>query len=330
MRLVVFSTKPFERAFFERIRQPHALPILYVEARLNVATASIVREGDIVCPFVNDDLSREVLVMLAQHGVTRIAMRCAGYNNVDVSAARELGFSIARVAAYSPHAVAEHTIALMLSLNRKIHRAHYRARELNFSLEGLLGFDMFRKTVGVVGTGTIGAVVVSILNGLGCRILAHDVKPDAGCEALGVTYVPLDTLFRESDIITLHCPLLPETHHLINDHAFSLMKKGVMLINTSRGGLVDTSAAIRALKRGDLGHLGLDVYEEEAGLFFEDLSDTTIGDDVFARLLTFPNVMITSHQGFFTREALDNIVTTTLENCHALVQGKVPEQNRVC
>ena len=329
MRLVLFSSKPYDRDFFRQIAGPDDPELVFLEPRLDVDTANLVQADDLVCAFVNDDLSRPVLEVLAARGVRHIVLRCAGYNNLDLTAARELGFAAARVPAYSPHAVAEHTLGLMLTLNRKIHRAHYRAKELNFSLNGLLGFDMYGKTVGVIGTGKIGQVVVRILAGFGCRILAHDPNPHPDCLAAGAVYVPLDQLFAEADIISLHCPLIPATHHLIDGRALAAMKRGVTLINTSRGGLLDTGAAIAALKTGQLGYLGLDVYEEEAGLFFEDLSNTTLSDDVFARLLTFPNVIITAHQGFFTREALENIVHTTLANVRGLLTGHLPEAHRV-
>ena len=243
-----------------------------------------------------------------------IALRCAGYNNVDLNAATNHGLTIVRVPGYSPHSVAEHTVGLILALNRKLHRAYNRVREGNFSLEGLLGFDLHGKTTGVIGTGKIGTVVARILAGIGCRVLAVDPFPNEQCRALGVEYTEIDALFPRSDIVTLHCPLLPGNRHMIDAPALARMKPGVMLINTSRGALIDTPAVIEALKTGQVGYLGLDVYEEEEDIFFEDRSSFIINDDVFSRLLTFPNVIITGHQAFFTREALENIAQTTIEN----------------
>ncbi|HID23547.1 MAG TPA: 2-hydroxyacid dehydrogenase, partial [Planctomycetaceae bacterium] len=267
-----------------------------------------------VCVFVNDQLDRPVLQRLAEQGVRLVALRCAGFNNVDLGAARQIGITVVRVPAYSPHAVAEHTVALILALNRKIHRAFARVREGNFALDGLMGFDLFEKTVGIVGTGQIGAVVARIMKGFGCRLLGYDVRENPECSDLGVHYVSLTELLAESDIVTLHCPLTPQTHHLIDEEAVRQMKTGAMLINTSRGAVVDTKAVIRALKCGHLGSLGLDVYEEEGDCFFEDLSNQVIQDDVLARLLTFPNVIITGHQAFFTKEAMERIADTTLSN----------------
>ena len=262
-----------------------------------------------------------MLAALARQGTRLIALRCAGFNNVDLAAAREVGLTVVRVPTYSPHAVAEHTLGLVLALNRKIHRAYARVREGNFALDGLLGFDLYGQTVGVVGTGQIGAVVARIMGGFGCRILAHDPFPNPECVALGARYVALPELFADSDIITLHCPLTPQTRHLINAQALQQMKPGVMLINTSRGALIDTPSVTEALKSGKIGYLGLDVYEEEADLFFEDLSNIVLQDDIFARLLTFPNVIITGHQAFFTRNALERIAKTTLANITTFEQS---------
>jgi D-lactate dehydrogenase len=257
--------------------------------------------------------------------VRMVALRCAGFNNVDLAHAAQLGIGVGRVPEYSPHAVAEHTVALVLTLNRKIHRAHARVREGNFALDGLLGFDLHGRTVGVVGTGKIGECFLRIMAGFGCTLLAHDPVANPACQALGVRYVPLDELLRESDVVSLHCPLTPKTHHLIDGAALARMKRGAMLVNTSRGAVVDTRAVIGALKSGALGSLGIDVYEEEADLFFEDLSDRFIRDDVFARLLTFPNVLITGHQAFFTQEALAAIAATTLANLDAFEARGTPE-----
>ncbi|HSC34151.1 MAG TPA: 2-hydroxyacid dehydrogenase, partial [Thermodesulfobacteriota bacterium] len=275
-----------------------------------------------VCVFVNDTLNPEVLKYLSEHGTRLVALRCAGFNNVDLFAAAELGITVVRVPSYSPEAVAEHTVALVLSLNRKVHRAYARVREGNFSLEGLLGFNLHDKTIGIIGTGKIGFALAKIMKGFGCTVLAFDPYPNPECRALGVIYTDASGLFKESDIITLHCPLTPATHHLIDSKALAKMKRGVMLINTSRGAVIDTKAVIGALKSGKIGYLGLDVYEEEGDLFFEDLSNEVIQDDVFARLLTFPNVLITGHQAFFTREALQAIAETTLSNIADFEKGE--------
>ena len=275
-----------------------------------------------LCVFVNDLLEKRVLGALAEQGTRLIALRCTGFNNVDLPAARDLGLTIVRVPAYSPHAVAEHTVGLILALNRKIHRSHARVREGNLTLDGLLGFDLYGQTVGIVGTGRIGTIAARILKGFGCVLLAHDRRPNPECQAMGVTYVPLSELLAQSDIVSLHCPLMPETYHMIDARAVDQMKSGAMLINTSRGALIDARAAIVGLKSGKIGYLGLDVYEEEADLFFRDLSDRIIQDDVFARLLTFPNVIVTGHQAFFTRNALENIAETTLSNVAAFERGE--------
>ena len=313
MKVAVFSSKRYDRASLDAANAGrHELH--YYDPHLDAVTAPLAHGHDAVCVFVNDRLDATVLAVLASAGTRLVALRCAGFNNVDMHAAQRLGFTVVRVPAYSPHAVAEHTIALILALNRKLHRAYNRVREGNFALDGLLGFDLHGRTAGVVGTGKIGAVAARILLGFGCTVLAFDPFPDQGCRERGVRYVSLDDLLGASDIITLHCPLTPENHHLISAAALAKMKHGAMLINTSRGGLLDTRAVIDALKSGKLGHVGLDVYEEESEIFFEDLSGTILLDDIFTRLLTFPNVIITGHQGFFTREALDNIARTTIDN----------------
>ncbi len=314
MRIAVFSARSYDREFLAAANAAHGHELTFLEPRLDRETASLARGAGGVCAFVNDSLDAAVLEALAAGGTRVIALRSAGYNHVDLPAAARLGLVVVRVPAYSPHAVAEHTIALILALDRRLHRAHARVREGNFSLEGLLGFDLCEQTVGVVGTGQIGRVVARILLGFGCRVLAFDPEPDAALQAQGVTYVPLDELIATAGVITLHCPLTPATRRMIDAGAVARMRDGVMLINTSRGGLVDTRAVIDGLKRGKIGHLGLDVYEEEEGLFFEDRSARTLQDDVFARLLTFPNVIVTGHQAFFTREALTKIAETTLGN----------------
>lgn len=313
MHIAVFSTKPYDRQFLEAANaqagEPHEFTFL--EPRLSAHTAVLAAGAQAVCAFVNDTADAPTLEALVGQGVRMLALRCAGFNNVDLAAARRLDITVGRVPAYSPEAVAEHTVAMIMSLNRNIHRAHARVREGNFALDGLLGFDMKGRTVGVVGTGRIGAAFARIMQGFGCRVLAHDPYPDA---TLDIAYVSMEQLQAEADIISLHCPLTPATHHLIDDAAVARMRRGVMIINTSRGAIVDTRAVIRGLKSGAVGHLGLDVYEEEADLFFEDLSDHVLQDDVFARLLTFPNVLITAHQAFFTQEALMAIAVTTLDN----------------
>jgi Lactate dehydrogenase and related dehydrogenases len=313
MRVTVFSTKPYDRLFLDRGTE-RGLDMRYHESRLSPETAGLAEGSAAICAFVNDDLSRQVLERLVDLGVRLVALRSAGFNNVDLEAAEAIGLTIARVPAYSPHAVAEHTMAIILSLNRKIHRAYNRVRDGNFALEGLLGFDLHGKTMGIVGTGKIGAVLAGIAAGFGCRLLGHDVRPNPDCEALGMSYVGREELFRRSDILSLNCPLTPDTRHMIRTETLPMLKPGVMLINTSRGAVIDAHAAIAGLKDGTIGSLGLDVYEEEADLFFEDLSNEVLRDDVFARLLTFPNVLITGHQAFFTREALDAIAETTIGN----------------
>ncbi len=317
MNIAVFSTKPYDRRFLEAANQKtgqNRHKFSFLEAQLNAENAILAQNHDAVCAFVNDVLDAETLRILAQNGVNFIALRCAGFNNVDLAVAKELGIGIGRVPAYSPFAVAEHATALILALNRKIPRAYNRVRESNFALEGLLGFDLHGKTVGVVGTGKIGLCFVKIMLGFGCRVLCYDPFPNPELDALAVEMVELPELLAQSDIVSLHCPLSAENHHLISGHTLAQMKRGAFLINTSRGGLIDTRAAIEALRSGQLGALGLDVYENEAGLFFEDHSDQPLRDDVFARLLSFGNVIVTGHQAFFTREALENIAATTLDN----------------
>jgi D-lactate dehydrogenase len=314
MRVAVFSTKSYDREFLQAANSSCDHDLVFFEPHLNRDTCGLAFGFEAVCVFVNDQLDSGVLKALREHGVKLVALRCAGFNNVDLVSAAELGITVVRVPAYSPEAVAEHTVALILSLNRKLHRAHARVREGNFSLEGLLGFNLAGKNVGIVGTGKIGTALAKITTGFGCNVLAFDPYPNSECKKMGVSYTDPSTLFKESDIISLHCPLTPETHHFINSNALKKMKTGVLIINTSRGAVIDTRAVIKALKSGKIGYLGLDVYEEEEDLFFEDLSNEVIQDDQFARLLTFPNVLITGHQAFFTREALEAIVETTLSN----------------
>ncbi|GGN30981.1 D-lactate dehydrogenase [Actinoplanes campanulatus] len=317
MRVAVFSAKPYDRRFLTEADQEAGHELVFLEPRLSPDTASLAGGCDAVCAFVNDDLSAPVLERLAAIGVRLVALRSAGYNHVDLTAARKLGLAVTRVPGYSPYAVAEHCAGLVLALNRRIHRAYNRVREHNFALNGLLGFDLHGRTVGVIGTGKIGVRFIRIMAGFGCRVLAYDPYPGDEAIAAGARYVPLETLLAESDIVTLHCPLTPETYHLIDERRIAQMRDGVMLINTSRGALIDTAAVLRALKTGRIGHLGLDVYEEEADLFFEDLSDEMPGDDLFSRLVTFPNVLITGHQAFFTEDALRNIAASTVESLTA-------------
>ena len=321
MRTAVFSAHKFETdILLEAAANKHQLVLF--PPQLSKTTAYLAKGCEAVCIFVNDDASKEVLEELAALGIRYLVLRSAGYNHVDLKAAAALGMKVARVPEYSPHAVAEHTVALMLTLNRKLIKAHNRVRELNFGLDGLIGFDMHNKTAGIVGLGKIGRTVASILHGFGCQLLAYDPFEDKDwAKKYKVTYTKLDDLFQQSDIITLHSPLTPETRYLVNKERIAQMKKGVMLINTSRGGLINTRDAIEGLKSGKIGYLGLDVYEEEKALFFEDHSEEILQDDVIARLMTFPNVLITSHQAFLTDTALHNIVDTTIYNLDCYEQG---------
>lgn len=320
MKIAVCSTQAYDIEFLNSANAGGAHALQFFETRLSLQSVALFKGFPVLCVFVNDQLDADVLRRLAGQGTRLIALRCAGFNNVDVVAAEECGIRIVRVPAYSPHSVAEHTLALMLALNRKIHRAYNRVRDGNFALQGLLGFELRGRTVGIIGTGRIGSATAAILHGFGCKLLAYDVVESPQCKALDVSYPGLDALYRASDIITIHCPLNQQTYHLIDEAALSKMKRGVMLINTSRGAVIDTRAVIAALKSGQLGYLGLDVYEQEGDLFFQDLSSSIIQDDAFERLLTFPNVLITGHQGFFTREALRNIAEITLDNVHHFEQ----------
>jgi D-lactate dehydrogenase len=313
MKVAVFSARNYDCEFLTAANASrHELHVF--EPHLSEETAGLAAGFDAVCVFVNDQVDAAVIAKLSGFGIRLIALRCAGYNNVDLTAAKKHGITVVRVANYSPYAVAEHALALILALNRKLHRAYNRVREGNFALDGLLGFDVHGKIAGIIGTGKIGTVVAQILAGIGCRVLATDPIENEKCRSLGVDYTKIDNLLTRSDIVTLHCPLMPENRHMIDAKALQKMKAGVMLINTSRGALIDTTAVINALKSGKIGYLGLDVYEEEEQLFFEDRSGLIISDDVFSRLLTFPNVIITGHQAFFTREALENIAATTIDN----------------
>lgn len=322
MKVAVFSTKGYDQEFLTAANQGHGHEFTFLDVHLTPQTAPLAEGHSAVCAFVNDTLNEATLIQLAKVGVKLVAMRCAGFNNVDLSVAQSLGIQVVRVPAYSPYAVAEHALALMMTLNRHTHRAYNRVREANFALDGLMGFDMHGKTIGIIGTGKIGQVMAGILQGFGCRLVAFDLYPNQICRDLGVEYLSLNDLCAQSDIITLHCPLTPETYHLISTALIQQMKKGVMIINTSRGAIIDTLAVIEGLKSGRIGYLGLDVYEEEDELFFEDLSNKVIQDDTFTRLLTFPNVLITGHQAFFTRQALENIAETTVSNITTVAKGE--------
>jgi D-lactate dehydrogenase len=322
MRTAVFSSRGYDRHFLSKANEEHGHELVFYEPRLDADTAPLAHDFPVVCPFVNDDLGRDTMAALAEGGTRLVALRSAGFNNVDLVAAFDHGIRVTRVPAYSPYAVAEYALALILALNRKLQRAYTRVRDGNFSLDGLLGFDLHGRTIGLVGTGLIGSTMAGILAGFGVRLLAHDPYPNQRVSELGVRYVDLPELFSESDIISLHCPLTPETRHMIDRRAVDQMKRGVMLINTSRGGLVDSRAVIDGLKSGKIGYLGLDVYEEETELFSYDLSGEVIQDDVLSRLLTMPNVIVTAHQGFFTIDALDEIAATTLQNIADFEAGR--------
>jgi D-lactate dehydrogenase len=321
--IAVFDTKPYDREPLQRAAAGSPIEWRFLEFRLSTETAPLAAGAQAVCVFVNDRLNRPCLEVLAAQGVKLVALRCTGFNNVDVTAAKELNLAVTRVPVYSPYAVAEHEVAMLLALNRKIHRAFNRVRELNFSLNGLVGFDLHGRTAGIVGTGKIGRIVAQILRGFGMKVLAFDPFPNhEWARQNGVDYVDNRALIQDSDIISLHVPLTPETKHLIRRETLDLMKPGAILINVSRGALIDTTALIEALKSGRLGGVALDVYEEEEGIFFEDLSGQVLQDDELARLLTFPNVLITAHQAFLTREALSDIAQTTVTNLEALAAGR--------
>lgn len=321
MKVAFFSTKKYDQDFFEQTNEKFDHELTFFETALNEHTASLAQSYEAVCVFVNDDLNKKTLEKLAGYGIKLIALRCAGFNNVDLEAAAENDITSVRVPAYSPQAVAEHAVALILTLNRKTHKAYNRVRENNFSLDKLTGFNLYGKTVGVIGTGIIGICFAKIMQGFGCKVLAFDIKPSDELKDLGVKYVAIDELLKEADIISLHCPLNEQTHHLMDADAFNKMKDGAMLINTGRGALIDTTAVVEALKKEKLGYLGIDVYEQESGLFFNDRSETINKDDDFLRLMSFPNVLITGHQGFFTKEALEQIAQVTLQNLSDFENG---------
>lgn len=327
MKIAFFSTQPYDKEYFNKYNTQHE--IIYFEAQLQEQTVNLANGCTAVCAFVNDQLNATVLTALSKIGIKLIAQRCAGFNNVDIASAKENKITVVRVPAYSPHAVAEHALALIMTLNRKTHKAYNRVREGNFSLDRLTGFDLYGKTIGVVGTGKIGECFAHIMLGLGCKVLAFDLIANKDLEAQGVHYVPLIELLKESTIVSLHCPLTELTKHIINSDTLSAMKKGAMLINTSRGALINTKAAMEALKSGALGYLGLDVYEQEEKLFFHNLSEHIIKDDLIMRLLSFPNVLITSHQGFLTDEALTQIALVTFQNLTDFEAGKKCE-NAIC
>jgi D-lactate dehydrogenase len=313
MRVAVFDSKRFDRRTLSATNEQYGHELVFFEERLGSHTAPLAEGFDVVCPFVNDKLDELTICRLAKLGVKLIALRCAGFNGVDLAAAAKFGIPVTRVPAYSPEAVAEHVFALLLTLSRKTHRAYNRVREGNFLLEGLEGFNIHGKTFGIIGAGKIGLATARIAQGFGCKVIAYDLYPPKECD-INCEFLPLADVLAQADIISLHTPLLPSTQHLINEQTLGAMKTGVLILNTSRGGLIDTLAALDALKSGQIGGLGLDVYEHEEGVFFEDLSDSVLKDDILARLTTFPNVLITSHQGYLTDEALKNIAQTTLQN----------------
>lgn len=328
-RVAFYDTKPYDKVFFDAEAKRLGLTLEYHEFRLSAANAASAKGAAAVCVFVNDPINEACLKSLAEQGIRFVALRCAGFNNIDLEAAKTYGIKVVRVPAYSPYSVAEHTVALLLTLNRKIHRAFNRVRELNFSLSGLVGFDLHGKTVGILGTGKIGKIAAQIFRGFGCEVLVHDLYPDpAWAVKNGVTYVSQAELLSKSDIVSLHLPLNKESFHLLNADTISQMKKGAYLINTSRGKLVDSAAVIESLKSQHLGGVALDVYEEEEGVFFEDHSATALQDDVLSRLLTFPNVLVTSHQAFLTEEALHAIAETTVDSIARYIRGEAISSDR--
>ncbi len=319
MKIIFFSAQPYDKEFFNQYNDSFGFELEFFETQLDSQTVGVITNADAICVFVNDKVDAAVVRHIAKKGVRIIALRCAGFNNVDLDAAREYNIHVCRVPAYSPEAVAEHAVAMILTLDRKIHKAYNRVREQNFSLNGLLGFDVHNKTIGVIGTGNIGKAFSKIMHGFGCRIVAFDVATDKNPEMSWLKYVTLTELLAQADIISLHCPLNEQTKHIINAEAIDLMKKGVMLINTSRGALIDTPAVIEGLKTAQIGYLGIDVYEQEETLFFRDLSEDIITDDIIQRLMSFPNVLVTAHQAFFTREAVTQIAIITLQNIQELL-----------
>jgi len=327
-KITVFDSKPYDvKSLTENNK--HGYELKFLESKLNADTATLAKGSKIVCAFVNDDINSEAIKILYKNGIELIALRCAGYNNVDLKTVFKK-IRVVRVPAYSPYAVAEHALALIMSLNRNIHRAYYRTKENNFNINGLIGYDMHGKTAGIIGTGKIGGILIDILLGMGLKVLAYDAFPNEKLsKSKGFKYVSLKELYKNADIVSLHCPLNADTHHMINNDSIKIMKKNVMIINTGRGLLIDTKALISGLKTGKIGYAGLDVYEEESDYFFEDFSSSVIQDDVLMRLISFPNVLITSHQGFFTKEALGNIADVTYQNIHEFLQGEALT-NEIC
>lgn len=328
MKIAFFSAKPYDKVFFDRYNE-QGFEIEYFETHLGPHIVNVIEDAFAVCVFVNDKLNAQVIEQLAAKGVKLIALRCAGFNNVDIAAAKVHGIRVCRVPAYSPEAVAEHAVAMILTLNRKTHKAYNRVREQNFALNGLLGFNLYGKTVGVIGTGKIGKAFCKIMLGFGCAVLAYDLYKDEELQTAGVTYTSQDELLQQSDIVSLHCPLTEDNHYLINKQTLATMKQGVTLINTSRGGLICTADVIEALKSGQVGYLGIDVYEQEDKLFFRDLSGDIIQDDTIQRLMSFPNVLVTAHQAFFTDEALSQIAQVTLSSIKAFANADEPENEAV-
>ncbi len=327
-KIAVFSTQAYDKQFFDKAETEHTFE--YFETRLRPQTVNLAQGFDGVCAFVNDRINAETLKLLAEANIKLVALRCAGFNNVDLREAEKNGVRIMRVPAYSPEAVAEHALALIMTLARKTHKAYNRVRDANFSLVNLNGFIIHKKTVGVIGTGQIGKAFCNIMKGMGAHIIAYDKYPSEDLKKMGVQYTSLEEVLKNSDIVSLHCPLTPETHHIINKNSLSMMKNGAMLVNTSRGKLVDTSAVIDALRDEKLGNLAIDVYEEEEKLFFRDLSEKIIRDDQISRLMQFPNVLVTAHQGFFTKESMEQITQTTLKNIDDFVAGKDSDNEVNC
>jgi D-lactate dehydrogenase len=328
MRIAIFSTKPYDIEYLNKFNINNKHQLTFFDVPLNIASSQLSKGFNAVCVFVNDKLDAPLIEQLALNDIKLIVLRSAGFNNVDIPTAVAKNIKVLRVPAYSPQAVAEHAVALILTLNRKTHKAYNRVKESNFSLSGLMGFNLNNKTVGVIGTGKIGSAFCKIMQGFNCKVIAYDIKEKEILKEQGILYTSLDEVLKNADIISLHCPLTPETKHLFNAATFSKMKQGAMLINSSRGALINTVDVIAALKSGKLGHLGMDVYEQEENLFFKDLSETIIQDDLIERLITFPNVLINPHQGFFTKEALDEIAITTIKNCSDF-EDELPLENEI-
>lgn len=322
MKIAFFSSKSYDKEYFNKINTQKEYQFLFFDIELNEKTTNLAEGCTAVCVFVNDTVNAKTIIALAKLGIKAILLRCAGYNNIDLDTAKKNQIKVLRVPAYSPESVAEHALALILTLNRKTHKAFNRVRENNFSIEHLVGFNLYGKTIGVIGTGLIGQAFANIMLGFGCKVIAYDIYENENLKSRGVNYVSLEQLFQSSDIISLHCPLMPATQYIINKNSIAKMKQGVMIINTSRGFLINSKDAINGLKTGKIGYLGIDVYEQEANIFFRDLSERVLKDEIISRLMSFPNVLITSHQGFFTKEALEQIATVTLNNLTALQKGE--------